>query len=404
MYQQQKVNIPISDGGITVKVIKGTGYVYYTTGHVYSPKEKRSNPVRVTIGKQCEDDPTKMLPNEKEILKLQAKYNDLDLNQYAEYGYTQTEILRLKEAFDLFDTEEKGVLDIDELQKNLNGLGIMSKNKDLKNLAAEGKNQIDFNTFVEIFGAKPVCRSEEEAKKLFSVFLGDYDFNRKINNEKPMKLSNTVLLAAVFLVSALFFSCGSTSTLDSSSVSQSPEPSKKSSMGSSGGISGGSEVSVGSIKTTGLDKLPKRLAEAPKFDFTGNKLQIELENMYYDGFELIADKTASGAYALKLTNDSSWAIAEISFPAGSYEGLANVYAPDSSHSRFNLYINSDSYLVYGSEPPIGKYELTTRALASFTLDQPTTVTLKIQKNDLRNPENNGQDGMTVDYVLFRKIN
>ena len=25
MYQQQKVNIPISDGGVTVKVIKGTG-------------------------------------------------------------------------------------------------------------------------------------------------------------------------------------------------------------------------------------------------------------------------------------------------------------------------------------------------------------------------------------------
>jgi len=65
MYQQQKVNIPISDGGVTVKTIKGTGYVYYTTGHVYSPEEKRSNPVRVTIGKQCKDDPTCMIPNEK---------------------------------------------------------------------------------------------------------------------------------------------------------------------------------------------------------------------------------------------------------------------------------------------------------------------------------------------------
>ena len=65
MYQQQKVNIPISDGGVTVKVIKGTGYVYYTTGRIYSSEEKRSNPVRVTIGKRCEDDPTKMIPNEK---------------------------------------------------------------------------------------------------------------------------------------------------------------------------------------------------------------------------------------------------------------------------------------------------------------------------------------------------
>ena len=67
MYQQQKVYIPISDGGVTVKNIKGTGYVYYTTGRVYSPDEKRSNPVRVTIGKQCKDDPTCMIPNDGAI-------------------------------------------------------------------------------------------------------------------------------------------------------------------------------------------------------------------------------------------------------------------------------------------------------------------------------------------------
>ena len=65
MYQRQKVYIPLSDGGVTVKNIKGTGYVYYTTGRIYSPDEKRSNPVRVAIGKQCKDDPTQMIPNEK---------------------------------------------------------------------------------------------------------------------------------------------------------------------------------------------------------------------------------------------------------------------------------------------------------------------------------------------------
>ena len=120
---------------------------------------------------------------EKEILKLKAKYNDLDLNQYLDYGYTQTEILRLKEAFDLFDINEKGILDINELEKNLNDLGIMSKNKDLQNLYNEGKKEIDFNTFVELFGARPVCRNEEEAKKLYQVFLGDYDLSRKLSVE-----------------------------------------------------------------------------------------------------------------------------------------------------------------------------------------------------------------------------
>ena len=64
MYQQQKVSIPISEGGVTVKIIKGTGYVYYTTGHVYSPEGKRGNPQRVTIGKQCKDDLASMFPNE----------------------------------------------------------------------------------------------------------------------------------------------------------------------------------------------------------------------------------------------------------------------------------------------------------------------------------------------------
>ena len=107
----------------------------------------------------------------------------LDLNQFLEYGYSETEILRLKEAFDLFDIDEKGVLDINELEKNLNDLGIMSKNKDLKNLYVEGKKEIDFNTFVELFGAKPVCHNEEEAKKLYSVFLGDYDLDRKLSVE-----------------------------------------------------------------------------------------------------------------------------------------------------------------------------------------------------------------------------
>ena len=131
-----------------------------------------------------------MNPDEKEILKLQTKYNYLDLNRYSEYGYTQTEILRLKEAFDLFDTEEKGFLDINELQKDLSDMGMMSKNKDLQNLLIEGKEKIDFNKFVEIFGAKPVCRNEEEAKKLFSVFLGDYDFNRKLNADDIKKVAD----------------------------------------------------------------------------------------------------------------------------------------------------------------------------------------------------------------------
>ena len=221
-----------------------------------------------------------------------------------------------------------------------------------------------------------------------------------------MKMTKKVcVMLGLFAVSAVFFSCGSTANLDSSSAKKTEKP-----RASSGGISGASSDSTGSITGYGssvneADKLPpapKKVTEAPKFTFSGSKLQIELENMYYDGFTLVGDSKASASYALKLLNDSSWAIAEVNFPAGTYEAVANVLAPSVNHTRFNLYINKDTYLIYGSEPPIGKYELTTRAPASFTLEQPTTVTVKIQQNDIKNPANNGHNGMTIDYISFKK--
>ena len=211
-----------------------------------------------------------------------------------------------------------------------------------------------------------------------------------------MKIAKKIAFLGVATLSLFLVSCGSTANMDTSKKTEKTAPKEEEKS---------NEIvaaSVGAVKSV-LPPPPQKLTEAPRFDFTGNSLQIEAENTYYDGFELVGDAMASKSYALKLLNDSSWAIAEINFPAGSYEGLVSVLAPDSNHSKFNVYINKDSYLVYGSEPPIGKYELTTRSVVSFTLDQPTTVTLKIQQNDLKNPANNGQNGMTIDYITIKKI-
>lgn len=194
---------------------------------------------------------------------------------------------------------------------------------------------------------------------------------------------NLTVIAGLLLSASLFFSCASSGNFDSNA-------SKNASSNSQAADSK-------------LPPPPVRATEAPKYEFSGEKLQIEAEDMYYDAFQLVGDANASKSYALKLLNDSSWAIAEVNFPAGSYEAVANVLALDSNHARFNLYINKDTFLIYGSEPPIGKYELTTRAPASFTLDSPATVTVKIQQNDVRNPANNGQNGMTIDYISFKKI-
>ena len=159
-----------------------------------------------------------------------------------------------------------------------------------------------------------------------------------------MKISKKSLIVASLVSLATFFvSCGSTATLDN--TNKKTETTKK--PASSGGIASAASESTGSITGAASsvnDALaPARLTEAPKFDFIGSSLQIELENMYYDGFELVNDKNASKSYALKLLNDSSWAIAEVNFPAGTYEAVANVLTPSANNSRFNLYINKDTY-------------------------------------------------------------
>ena len=209
---------------------------------------------------------------------------------------------------------------------------------------------------------------------------------------KIMKITKKIT-AVIFplVLAALFISCGSTATLDTSPKKEAEAP--------SGEIEA---KGTGSLKAV-LPPPPARMKEAPKFDFTGDFLQIEAENTYYDGFDLVGDADASKSYALKLLGESSWAIAEVNFPAGTYEGLACVLAPDIKHMKFNILINQDSYPVFGSEPPVLKYELTTRSVVSFTLDQPTTVTVKIQQNSANNPEANGHNGMTIDYFAFKKI-
>ena len=135
-----------------------------------------------------------MIFNEKEMRKLKEHYKKFNTKPYLKYGLTKNEILKLKEAFDLFDINGKGIIGTDELKKNLNDLGIMSKNTDIYRLEENDVKEIDFNKFVELFGAKPACRNEEEAKKLYSVFLGDYDINKKLSVNDLMRVANELEL------------------------------------------------------------------------------------------------------------------------------------------------------------------------------------------------------------------
>ena len=128
--------------------------------------------------------------NDKEIKKLKLHYKAFNVKPYLKYGLTKNEILRLKEAFDLFDINGTGSIELGDLKKNLNDLGIMSKNTDLYQLDENNVKEIDFNKFVELFGARPACRNEEEAKKLYSVFLGDYDTTKKLTINDLNRVAN----------------------------------------------------------------------------------------------------------------------------------------------------------------------------------------------------------------------
>ena len=70
----------------------------------------------------------------------------------------------------------------------------MSKNTDIYRLAENDVKEVDFTKFVELFGARPACRNEEEAKKLYSVFLGDYDITKKLSIKDLARVANELEL------------------------------------------------------------------------------------------------------------------------------------------------------------------------------------------------------------------
>jgi len=68
MYLKARVPIPRPETGISLKTIKGTAYIYYEHGRKYNRKTRHTSPQCTSIGKQCEDDRTMMIPNGNYLL------------------------------------------------------------------------------------------------------------------------------------------------------------------------------------------------------------------------------------------------------------------------------------------------------------------------------------------------
>ena len=134
--------------------------------------------------------------NVKNYQKLQDKYTSWNVKTYLKSGLSKIEILQLKEAFDLFDIDQKGIIDINDLKERLNEMGILSKNEEIDKLIANDNiSEVDFNTFISILGAKAQCKNKEEVKKLYCVFLNDDDIERNLSVENFKRVAGELELS-----------------------------------------------------------------------------------------------------------------------------------------------------------------------------------------------------------------
>lgn len=115
----------------------------------------------------------------------QKKKEEFDPKAFEKNGLTEDEVMEIKEAFDLFDSDKSGEIDVEELKNALKNLGIDAKNQTLANMMADldkdKSGQIDFNEFIDMMTAKMSDRdTREDLEKVFRLFLGDDDKADKI--------------------------------------------------------------------------------------------------------------------------------------------------------------------------------------------------------------------------------
>jgi len=114
------------------------------------------------------------------VTKTSGGKGGFDTKNYEKNGLTEDEVLEIREAFDLFDTDHSGEIDVAELKQALMNLGIDTKNQTLQNMLADidknGNANIDFDEFIDMMTAKMSDKdTREDLEKVFELFLGDDD-------------------------------------------------------------------------------------------------------------------------------------------------------------------------------------------------------------------------------------
>ena len=97
--------------------------------------------------------------------------------QYERPGLGEDEIMEIKEAFDLFDTDDKGYINPNELKEAMQSLGLDERSKIIYEMISsidEETDRLDFKEFLDLMTARMSEKdSREDIKKVFKLFDED---------------------------------------------------------------------------------------------------------------------------------------------------------------------------------------------------------------------------------------
>ena len=98
-------------------------------------------------------------------------------------GMTEAEVEEIREAFNYFDKDCSGTIDVNELKQAMQELGFEAKNQTvyrmIQDLDKDGSGQIDFDEFLDMMCARVNKDNPEDIKKIFRLF--DHDSTGKIS-------------------------------------------------------------------------------------------------------------------------------------------------------------------------------------------------------------------------------
>lgn len=102
---------------------------------------------------------------------------------------TKEQIQEIRQAFDLFDTDATGTIDVKELKVAMRALGFEPKKEEIKKMIGdidkEGTGKMNFNDFLTVMTQK-MCEKDtkEEIMKAFKLFDDDETGTISFNNLK----------------------------------------------------------------------------------------------------------------------------------------------------------------------------------------------------------------------------